>query len=444
MRDLDHQLRDYIDAVAPAVDIDEVKAGAPRVAEPVPITDRGRRRRWLPVAAVAAAVAVLAGVVLLVERRSDTAQVEVGSDGVTAWDWLAPLGSEVDAPTVPKGWKVLDFAELRFAVPPEWTVPVSESSAGADGESPGVVLIPNVDGSTCTRGSGPPDLPESVLRIETADPSLDGGVSDQIGTFSATRFDPSSCDDCPSVYRLDNGYQISVNGPDARQVRATFTDSGAHRDLQAGVVVDPSGWRSLDYAGIGLDIPADWGVVDLAASTEAITNPDGTVQWSSAPHPMMTDGSLFRPDLPYRTYLGDANIYQGGPAPLSYNLEPTEGVWVRSITDADAESIVGGSYFGPGPTPAVVQGEVDGLAVSVVRNARRSPAIDLVIRNGASATWVTLGVGLESSIARSILRSLHNLNARPRPRTPLPCRRRPTRQAPRSPSSIRRHRRARR
>ncbi len=108
------------------------------------VTAIGSNRRRL-LAAVSGVAIVAAVVVALVARGAtdprgatsssyvsspvgsspDTTQGSPSSD----WAWLDQFGDEAALPPVPADWQTIDFADLRFAVPADWTVPIATSCA---------------------------------------------------------------------------------------------------------------------------------------------------------------------------------------------------------------------------------------------------------------------------------------------------------------------------
>ena len=282
----------------------------------------------------------------------------------TTWDWLAPFGAEEPAPLVPNGWKVLDFEEFRFAVPADWTVPIWQSCLTA---SPGVVLVSTPAKPTSGCESTQP-LPASVLTIGPAD---------------------------------GNSYQVTASGPEADRVLATFTDSGIRRVLQTGNEADTTGWHAVGYSGLAFLVPTAWPVVDLPASVvEQESNGKSQMSWIS--NPDACGMAMFSNGRGESAYLGTSPP-PSCPAGLFFDLEPNDGLWIRSISNEEAQTL---------GTP-VARGVVGGLDVTVVRievsqyNRAPSSVLDLIVRNGATPMWISLGVGTDPSIARSILRSLH-------------------------------------
>jgi hypothetical protein len=397
MPDLGPKLRRYIDDQTPPIEIDELSPASGR---------RRARSRW-PFAAVAAAFALTAVLAILAtEPRGSESDTVVGVAPDTSrpvpaapadeWAWLDRLGTESPSPPTPAGWKTLDFDDFRFSVPDNWAVPLSRQCAA--GEAAGLVLVSTGEAS---RACGSDDDPaESVFRIEpTAGPTE--GTRTDIGTLTATRVVPQDCGDCPDVYRFDNGMQISAGGPEADVVLATLTDSGARRVLQRGPEADTGEWTPVTYGGIEFLAPATWGVVDLPGSYREQTDADGnTTGLSGRLNPGQCGGALFGSG---EVSLGVSPIRPRCMPPIEADLRPGDGVWVRPLPDEGADSL----------GPMIARGEIDSLAVSVVDVNRglSAPVLDLVIGTGDESIWMTLGIGPDTSTARSILRSLQRAAA---------------------------------
>lgn len=405
MPEIGSEIRNYFDEMAPPIGIGDVTARAPLPAGEGGVSPQGRRTRLI--VAAAACVALVACVTLIVNTPESKERVEAGpastAPGDGDWSWLTSSGAEVPQPEVPEGWKSLDFAEVRFAVPDEWVVPVSRSCATA---ASGVVLVSDgvEPGPSCSPSE---PLPESVLTIERAAGAGLPGDAAMVGTLPATRISGPTCSGCPHPYRLDNGYQVSVTGPDAQRVLDTFTDSGARRMRQTGTEADNSGWRAIDFEGLSLRVPALWESSDIPASYSERRTATG-ISRSGMTNPGACGGAMFAHDRAPQVFLGTSRMVHSCPPRREVSLEPGDGLWIRSVaasaewTDADTAAI--GNPVG--------HGDVNGLDITVVQPDQRTrrtpgPVFDLVVDDGTAVHWISLGVGLDTSVARSILYSLH-------------------------------------
>lgn len=410
------RLADYRADLDSAIEADK----AATLVEPIEMPSPPRRRLLLAAAAFAL-VAGGIGLVVAMNRGGpshesvsgvddtaaatepdsipDTAPVPSTTiDPETAWSWLDQFGGELlQRPPVPTGWKVLDFEAFRFAVPGDWVVPTPLSCSLP---APGFVLIAATEPTMCA-SSDPP--PQSVLSILPAADAGAAGTPTTIGALSAVEI-PPKCAGCAPVYLFDTAYQVSVSGPEAERVLGTFTDSGFNRVLQSNAPADTSTWKTVEYQGIAFRVPPEWAVSDLPSSFNEVTLPNGGVQTSSGLDPGYCGGPMFPSDRgPATVSLGMSRMVPSCAALASFDLTPGDGLWIRSTADSRSQ---------PDGTP-IAHGVVDGLDVTVVRMHRTlagapSPALDLVVRDGsATPIWVSLGVGTDTSIARTILRSLH-------------------------------------
>lgn len=414
MPDLGESIRGYIDGAAPAIELDEVQRGVDTVEHPG--DSRGRRRRgarWLAVAAVV--VVVAAG--LASSRLSDTRDVAAGPDPTGTlpapatggdgsspvpsspwpWPWIA-LGTkeEAPAPVVPARWKVLDYGRFRFAVPPDWAVPISRSCAQP---APGLVLVSN-GAETARCNPVEPALPTSLLSIEPWADDGAPGATVQVGTMWALRVDEPRCETCLARYRFENGYEVSVGGPDADRILATFTDSGARRALQAGTDLDTSGWREVVFEGVALRVPFLWTTRDLRPGPGATQSPRNGFF-----NPGLC-GATFPHVEPALLFLGSSEIRPPcGGAPIALDLEPADGIWIRAITDEEAAAYTDAES--PTFHGGIGRGQANGLDITFVGADRPpGPVLDLLVRRGSTTVAISVGAGLDVSTARAIVRSM--------------------------------------
>lgn len=133
--------------------------------------------------------------------------------------WLEPFATEPPLPAVPEGWHVLDLGLVRFAVPSDWQVPMSQECLA--GPAPGVVLLPLLTaGATC---SPSPVMPDDKLTIGRADGATPSTPPDsKVGDLQAWQVSGAAT----ATFRLAGGIDVCAVGPDAAAVLATFTTSG--------------------------------------------------------------------------------------------------------------------------------------------------------------------------------------------------------------------------
>ncbi|MDW3217749.1 MAG: hypothetical protein R8F63_03975 [Acidimicrobiales bacterium] len=359
MSELGDRLRRHVEGSAPAIGAQEVMASRPR------------SNSWTRRVAVAAAVLAIAGTVVVAGSRigGDDPPAEVGADNPIVPDGQADLwetlghGQEAPDPIVPEGWKTLEHGRNRFSVPADWATPAGPHCPS----SPGFVVIDGVE-PICE----PPDtLPSSAVRI---------GVADE---FSAT-------------------------GPEAQQVDATVTDSGRVRVLQDGPVADTVDWQQVDYGGLAFRVPPSWPVVDLPASFRTETRDDGSTSVSGHLNPGSCGGAWFGSG---EVALGVTPYAPSCPRIGEYDLRPGLGVWVREVEPShDLRSVT------------TLSGTVDGLAVEVLEMDVGGIAdpLHVLVTDGERRVLLSLGVGLDTVVARSILHSISaSQTAEPSPSSTL-------------------------
>ena len=348
MSELGDRLRRHVEGASPAIDIQDVMVSRP--------PDRAWFRR---VAAAAVVVAVAGTAVVVAERlSSDDPPAEVGSDQPIEqadrddpWGWL-DFGPESPDPPVPSGWNTLEYGPHRFSVPSDWIVP---ADSGCPSTATGLVLIAGVE-LTC-------DTPS------------------------------------PSAVLIDTEHEFAASGAESEQVRATLTDAGRVRVLQDGPKADTTDWQSVEYSGIEFLVPPSSPVVDLPGTYRVEESDDGGTSVSGRLNPGTCGGPWFTAG---EVFLGETPLMPSCPRPAEYDLRPGLGVWVRGVhPNADLRYTT------------TAQGTVDGATVEIIEMAESSahaePLHVLITRN-RQQTLLSLGIGVETATARSIL---HSISASP-------------------------------
>jgi len=422
MSDIGEQLGPYIDGAAPTITLDEI-VSAPHavVAEPGAGRDGARGQRddrpagghWRAALAVAAAAVLLVGIAIALRSPRDAEQVATGP-GTTmpAEDvaWLTPFGTEGPAPAVPAGWRVLDYRDVRFAAPAAWTAAWTTGCAPSlnllvvgSGGAEGAVPCP-ADGPSEMRAEMGQIKPQvDALLIALASTPAGQGAPTMVGALPGEQAGAPSCSSCNPTFRLDNGLQVEARG-EALGTFATFSDAGHRRVLQSGPVADVAGWETITYDGIAIDVPSAWRTRDLPADFKETRRADGVVTGQSGTfEPGTCDGSLFPPNPQPIVTLGSVPLKTACPAGFGKTLEPGDGVWIR----ARAADDVGGA--------PVTHGTLHGLTVDIpdpnLRYDGLSPTLDVDVHVGDGTERLTIGVGLDPSIARAILRSIRPAGA---------------------------------
>jgi hypothetical protein len=324
--------------------------------------------------AVAAVLLLLGGIVAVVlATRPDENHLVTGTTTAPEPDWLTLNGAEVASPPIPPGWKVLDFETVRFAVPNSWITPFR----CREQVERGVLVVASADSdSACTPGALGMS---SAVRIIPRGNDARNISPARVGTFRAQRYVQTCV--CPAVFGLPGDLDVTVTGPEAERVLATFTDSGARRVLQAGPVADSSDWREIKFDGVGVLVPAAWRVVDLIAGKQFPADACGGQLFPSDDDPAVLFGL---PTGPIHCPI----------APPGF-VGPGDGVWVRPAGSAN------------GPLKGYRIGGLDVVRLELVPDT--DPALDLVVVTPAGRRMaVSIGTR-DPSLARAILRSIHRV-----------------------------------
>ena len=142
-----------------------------------------------------------------------------------------------------------------------------------------------------------------------------------------------------------------------------------------------TGWQTIAYGGVAMLVPAQWPLLDLPSSVVEQTNPDGSSETSWTSNPDACGAAMFAAGRGATVYLGTSPP-PSCPAGFYFDLTPNDGLWIRSISNEEADSL---------GTP-VARGDVDGLDVTVIRldvgedNRAPSSILDLLVRTGTTAT----------------------------------------------------------
>ena len=96
-------------------------------------------------------------------------------------------------------------------------------------------------------------------------------------------------------------------------------------------------------------------------------------------------------------FFGDSPINPACPQPTTIDLSPNDAIWIRPANGEERRA---------------TSGRVNGLDVSVLQadwydRPQPNRTVELLVRNGDQSLRVSLGVGIDSSTARAVMRSLH-------------------------------------
>lgn len=393
--DLTGRLSEYRDALDTAIAADRA-SGRTLTAPP------RTRRVASSLAAALALVAIGVGVFFVAkDGRVKTVSAPTPTTPTTPlpstapivdWSWLTAWGGDAAATSDSGGWTVMDFADFRFAVPPGWEVPIAASCAQP---AEGLVLVPPANEPYCTPASS---LPESTLIFRRRLMPMVPGETLTVGALTAVVAPP--CPDCANVYQFENGYDVSVTGPDSNTILATFSDSGARRVLADGPTVSTDGWQTVTYGGVQFEVPPSWPIVDLPATLFTTTDASGNVNGGGGQIDPGTCGGALFPTL--TVFTGRSGIAPSCPPILTRALEPHDGVWIRSLEHDPAADL---SVLANGTV-----GDLDVALLALDEDTLGRTAAPVVLRvsHGNRTVLVTLGVGIDATTARTILRSLRS------------------------------------
>jgi hypothetical protein len=260
---------------------------------------------------------------------------------------------------------VVDDGDLRMAVPADWEVARSTGGLCRTGELPALVLLaPTQKGDMCVveaplvhvteRGTTWPGLGWRVDR------GLDGTTYDLPGL----------------------GLRVSFTNVDAdlvEQIVATFTTSSRHRALHDGPVADTAGWQVIDGGGelpVRLLVPPGWDVRRRENNSNQLAPGE------------CSNGQFQQGDL---VFVGVPLLGASCPAMTSV-LPLADGVWVRPSFE--------GETFATTPT------SVNGHPLRVEQLALYASTVDVVVPTAAGEVVVTVSIGDDPTIARTILTTI--------------------------------------
>ena len=328
---------------------------------------RQRRTRGLAVVAVVGAALAL---VVTVQSVGDQERVQVDESGV------APSGSHLAAPLKmiagPAGWRPVDYGNARMWVPGQWQV----IPPGTCTNVWFMRVFINQQSTTC-----PPSQSHGVV------PSPFYVVMDPLGPKP----------NAPMSTKLINGHlvfeggspfvawvpdlevRLIVVGGDASNILATLGPSS-----RAAVLTDgpgppaPGNWQTVTYDGLSIRVPPGWSVVNAAISPAA---PCGT---PFAAHPA--------------AWLGTRSG-TGFCAPLSPGEpQPEDGVWLQPPTSLNGPNAAATIRL-PGLLRVQVLSELDSRGLYLL-------TVEVSTKGATSPIEMTLGLGTDPTIARTILYSL--------------------------------------
>lgn len=330
------------------------------------------RRMALRATAVALTVVVVGGGFTALRDRSGPSPVNVATESSTTSP-VRPSAPEIRTAPVPNGWRIVDFADARLAIPPGWTA----SSPGA------------------STGCAPTPMNDQFVLFDGATPSCPSIVVAPIMPSTLPRRAALTIHGLKLYLAADTvvwiryavpelGVTLTVHGA-AGPVLDTLTSSARRVVLAAPerVTAVPSDWRTVSFGGVTLQVPPTMRITRLAGS---LLPPGacGKQIFADPPTVFVGNGSSVGPFCPF--------IAAGVVA------VPVDGVWISTMPDA---------FPAPAGPATVIRGvELGGLAVTI--DAATDPLLTIRTRLGGAAapTVIRLGLGPDPTIARTILSSI--------------------------------------
>jgi hypothetical protein len=323
-----------------------------------------RQRRWrVPLAAAAAAVVLAVCAVIVVRAPShDPVRVATSSSA-----------------RIPNGWQVVDFGDARIAVPPAspgWRVlrEGTEASCGGGGNfDEGYLLIGNatLEPHNCGRTL-------TVVRMKELPASAPAtpGLKVTINGVAAVRTIDNGSEVAYAVPEL--GVSLSGSGPQASAVLATFGPSARHVALAAGTFPKPpKDWQTVAFSGVRARVPAGWPTIQVAADQA---------------RPGCFGLPLFKSEQVLLGNGSDANCKRSFSGLVAH--PPVDGLWIRPASGLGEGSA--STRFAAG---------------TLVPTSADRPEITLIVQTRSEPVAVTVGLGLDGAIARTILGSISVTNA---------------------------------
>jgi hypothetical protein len=347
------------------------------IDEPTPVAQleqrlrRSRRRRTRRLsAALAVFVAFIAvASVVLVRSRPDTKPSDTALPRVTT------------AAQIPADWRLIDYGDLRLAVPTAWQVGNGPPSSCAPPPTV-VVIVFSFDQEAGCAGPGP-----SVLRIGSmnAPLSFDHDRTQIVNGWHIAAL--------TGLTAPDQGYEITelgielvfsnIDTSDQNRVIGTISPSTRRVVLDELAAhpneppTTPTGWKTTTLGGVSLATPADWPYVNLDDQSSGRQIGFGVCGNPDPADPMVMTGTGASPPCPHTP-----------PSGL-----PADGAWL-SLHRVD-ELLTNPSVSIHGQPVALTSVEPD------------KPVLYLrVPGDGVTMVDVTIGLGADPQIALQIVQSL--------------------------------------
>jgi hypothetical protein len=371
------------------------------------VAERRHRRNYLVSASGLVALVVLVSVTMTVRRsgRLDTAgpgavpatvapaPPPIADDGSP---FPVPPAALAARPPIPPGWRTVAFGLVEFAVPGDWIVLETAERPSLCGTEAGTAIAaqgrPVVSLGGGVVGPPPPGDPAGGVCLPvprslqvyaqrsdcptTNDPCRTTAVNGLTVRRSATTV---------TVAELD--VDLFFGGLDADTVTAvvaTLVPSPRARVLAAGPVLDTTGWTRSSIGDLEMLTPPAWPTHDLG-TTEPVPGACGGGVFAPHPQTLLT-GRAAMPACPARS-------------PEYPQAVRTDGAWLYQL------QAIGGIPLGDLPRFTTHGNEPFRRGVGLL-NLDRTDSVGLLVVTSAGTVVVTVGIGADDTVARTIIHGL--------------------------------------
>jgi hypothetical protein len=391
---------DYQDALAAVADRGQARGSeavfdaatygpGPHLPGPGHVRPARPSRIVLVAAAIALVGATTAAVVAHHSRDAVSTSTPAGAASTPSGPLLSIDGGAPPAPPVPAGWQTADEGLGRIAVPANWPVLVGPDTSNACvAGSPFVVLGPFQKmpaGAACAQ--------DDAFVLLTTNDLCGGCVS--AGTVNGLEVQRAAggCDGCSKAYEQVPALRllIQAQGIDPATlaaILASITLSPQARALADGPLVDTSSFSTQHVsADVALQVPSSWPVHGLTAADGVLAACGGNPIEGHASTILLGQGAS----------AGGADCPP--PTGRARPAHPADGIWVRLDPSA---AVTSGTVMDPLSASLVRIGP----AMVVIDGANAGDHVDLQIDDGGTAVEITVGIGADPALARTILRTI--------------------------------------
>ncbi len=349
-------------------------AALARVDEPDVEAARGRlhrrirRRRMMTSLAILPMLAAVIAVSVVVTSAGTHSQRVVTGPATTTppIGGLAPLPVKMIAG--PPGWQPVDYGNARVWVPGDWKI--SPPGFGECGASYVKEVFIDPPAEKCAQQIAPN---AAFITIHTLTSVAETGPTRTINGYQVI------VPDTPPLFlvpQLGVSLFIQTNESLREEILATVGPSSRAAVLAPGAAPPPpSDWQTVTYSGLTVRVPPSWPVADI----------NSTSTFDEC-HQIFHQSSVV---------LGSPPVFP--PCPTWGVVAPGDGIWLTT-----------GSTGFNGPTPEHSLSLHNGLRTQVFDP---SEANTFVIDIDANPVEIILGLGVDPTIARTILYALATASA---------------------------------